>query len=379
MGESNETTSDQGQEVKIPQNIVDAFNESQDKWHPIIEEYLPELTDIFLTPENFNTILDLVQEETEETEGEMYEWELGSISKILGKILIPDSIRPTLENAKKLAREVVVDDNLDIKLLDVCAGAGIGSIMNWLEMKKMYPNKPCTIFAVDDAPESIQVAKTYLTLKGIPIKVTELEKIEEVNGFDGIVLIESEAMKAVDKFIEFEKQFNAVYSDHGIGYFDTKAHKGIVEKITKNLLDREGIFLVCSLENNVSVSLSYGKMISQILTNKHLMETIPNENSPYDLTEKDESAIVTAMNTKDTAALYSILQNFLKGCHFNDFIKYIKAIGSVAKTTKNLAREVDSSIEYTQQVLEDMGKESIIVPSYQDRKYSIARTLWYYN
>ena len=120
-------------------------------------------------------------------------------------------------------------------------------------------------------------------------------------------------------------------------------------------------------------------MLQNIFFNRNLFTTIPSEESPYELTEKDDMAIVTAMNTRDTAALYSILQNFAYDVKIHAFVQYIVASANVAKTTKNLARDVDSPVSYTQKILENSRKKSSIIPPVEKQHHSIARTLWYYN
>lgn len=367
------------QPLSIPQEVVNEFNDSQEEWQPIIQQTLPDLERYFLSPENFNTILDLFRAEAGNLEENQYPWELAHISKILGKMLISDSIRPTLENAKKIAQDLVVDDDPHIELFDVCSGAGISAMMNWCEIKKVHPDKTCTVIGVDKATESIEIAKTFLRLKNIPVVVVAVERIDEMKGFDGIILVQSDVTDAADIFQATRRTFHAVYSDHGIGYFDNDDHDEIIKTITQSLLKDKGVFQVCSLENNVSVELNYIKMITEILFTKDLMETIPDKQNPYVLAEKDGKAIVSAMNTNDSAALYSILQKFIYRAQFRDFAQYIQAIIRVAKATKTLANEVPSSIEYTQEVLKSLGYISSVEPPFANQQYSIARTLWYYN
>ncbi|MCD4756211.1 hypothetical protein K8R20_01175 [bacterium] len=365
------------QSIPIPQEIRDEFDSSQKEWLPIMQQYFPDLEEYFLSPENFDTILKFFP--AGELDKDQYKWELGNISRILGKILIPDSVRPTLENARRLAQELTIDDNTNIELFDVCSGAGIASMMNWVEIKKVHPDKNCTIFAVDKALSSIRIAEKCLSLKNIPVKRVALEEIDKVSGFDGIVLIESDVTDSADEFQASGKTFHAIYSDHGIGYFSHNSHDQIVETTTQSLLKDKGIFQVCSLESNVSVSLDYPKMIMEILFNKNLLSTIPDEENPYVLTEEDGKAIVSAMNTEDSAALYSLLQKFFHHLQWGDFGQYILAIIRVAKATKTHACDVRSSIEHTQKVLKVFNNDSDIVPPFGDQEYSIARTVWYYN
>jgi len=115
------------------------------------------------------------------------------------------------------------------------------------------------------------------------------------------------------------------------------------------------------------------QMIKDILFNKDLFNTIPNKAIPYLLDEKQETVYVKAINSKDSAGLYKILQVLFYDGRMSDFIGYIKSISKVAKVTKTLSKEVKSPIKFTHSLVEN----SEVKPSFNGQKYSIARTLWY--
>lgn len=351
----------------------EVFEKSQEEWEPLIQNYLPDFQDYFLSPDNFELIQKLLLDNyPRNIQDRLLDWEMEDMKQILGKIMIFDSVRPTYDNAVELADRLKISEKPNLEVLELCTGAGSSTMMTWKEIKRAFPEKACKLITVDVALESTIIAETLLKLKKIPvIRAGSLNEIPE--NYDGVIILNLEASDTVQKFVEAGKHFDAVVSDHGIGYFERDVHEQTVKNITDSLLEEGGILSVCSLENDIKVSLAYLQMIKEILFNKKLIDRIPNKETPYLLDERQETVYVRAINSKDSAGLYQILQVLFYDGRIADFIGYIKSISKVAKVTKTLSKEVKSPIRFSQSLL----PESEVEPSFNGQKYSIARTLWY--
>jgi len=383
----NEKESEE-QEKKVPINeipvpsftkmanadIYDQFEKSQKVFKSKVEKFLPNMEDYFITPDNFDLILETLEKRyPKEGETQLLQWKLEDIRQILGKILIPDSVKPTLDNAKVLAQYISEMEGDQVDILELCTGAGISAMMTWKEIKKANPDKRCSIITTDDALQSLLVAETLLSLKGVPVRLVSKQEIQNnsVFGFDGVSLVLSEASDIVNYYALVEKNFSAVISDHGINYFEKDHHHSIVNQIP-NLLKKGGVFQVCALENEPKMSLNYKKMALQILSfGKDLSKTIPDAKNPYEIEEVDGLPYVRAINSAESAGLYMLLREDLKNLDIISFGKYLKSIIGVAKVTKKLAKDVKSPISYTASLLEG----SKIIPNDKDQKLSIARSL----
>ncbi|HRX44112.1 MAG TPA: hypothetical protein P5059_02590 [Candidatus Dojkabacteria bacterium] len=355
------------------ENYKEIFNESQNQWEPLIKNYLPDFEEYFLSPDNFELIQNLLIENfPNESSERLLEWKIEDMKQILGKIMIFDSVRPTLENASQLAKRLREIEKENLKILEICTGAGISTMMTWKEIKKSSPEKTCTLVTVDDALESTIIAETLLKFKGVPFqRVEDIHLIPEQ--FDGVVLLNLEGNDTVKRFAQKGENFDAVVSDHGIGYWEKDLHEQTINNIVQHLLSDGGILSVCSLENDTKVSLAYLQMVKQILFNKNIINSIPNDDIPYQIDEKEGTVLIRAINSKDSAGLYKVLQVLFYEARLSDFLGYIKSIAKVAKVTKTLAKEVKSPIKYSQSLLEG----SSVQPPFDGQKYSIARTLWY--
>jgi len=293
------------------------------------------------------------------------------MGQILGKIMIPDSVSPTLDNAVELASRLQKTTK-KLEVLELCKGAGISTMMTWAEIKKANPNKGCMVITVDIANESLLLAEILLKFKKFPvIRVNALEKTPK--HFDGVVLLNLDASKIIEECANSGKKFDAVVSDHGIGYFENETHANIIRNFHNSLLDPGGIFSICSLENDVKVSLDYSRMIREILFGKNLLTRIPNTEVPYIIEERKNGVLIKTINSKESAGLYQMLQVLLHNGRISDFIGYIKTIARISKLTKTLSQEVKSPISFSHSLL----SQSEIKPSPEQQKYSIARSLWF--
>lgn len=246
-------------------------------------------------------------------------------------------------------------------------------MMTWLELKRKYPDSKFYITSIDSSLESLLLAETLLSFMEIPVLLLH-DNTKIPDCFDGITLINKEASKMVCELKDQNRNFNVIFSDHGIGYFEKEEHSNIIQNVM-SILAPGGTFYSHSLENNVKVSLSYPKMIKNILFNKDLIHSLPNEDQPYDLITTGDIVRVTGFNSKETAGFYKILQELLYSGKLSSFINYIKSISEVAKTTKKLAAEVKSPTSFTKELLDN----SEIWPSYAHREHSVSRTVWYSN
>jgi len=220
----------------------EVFEKSQEEWEPLIQNYLPDFQDYFLSPDNFELIQKLLLENyPRNTQDRLLDWEMEDMKQILGKIMIFDSVRPTYDNAVELADRLKISEKPNLEVLELCTGAGSSTMMTWKEIKKAIPEKSCKLITVDVALESTIIAEILLKFKGVPvIRVNKLNEIPE--NFDGVILLNLEASDTVEKFVEAGKHFDAVVSDHGIGYFEKDVHEQTVKNIKESLLEKDGVF-----------------------------------------------------------------------------------------------------------------------------------------
>ena len=338
----------------------------------MIGKFLPEMKEYFISPENYSFMVSLLEKRyPKEGMNELYQWELETISQILGKILIPDSVKPTLDNAKEVAKHMaeMKDDKLEI--LELCTGAGISAMMTYNEIKEECPDKQCSIITVDSALESLMMAEILLTMKGIPVRWVALK--DATTSFEGVSLIQLEASDTVKYFSSKGKKFNGVISDHGINYFEKEQHDSLVKEVPE-ILRQGGLFQICALENSPKVALDYKAMAFKILSfGKDLLKSIPNKEKPYEIEMVNGIPYVRAINSKESAGLYMLLRENLKKLDFKSFGKYLGSVINVAKTTKKLAHDVKSPVANTVEIL----PTAKVVPTFEEQELSIARSLFY--
>lgn len=89
----------------------DAFTNNRKNWSTLFSENLPDTADYLIGVENYQLIRQVWLEKFRETGLRQSDHHVEYIKLILGKILIPDSIFPTLENARFLASKVPNNKN----------------------------------------------------------------------------------------------------------------------------------------------------------------------------------------------------------------------------------------------------------------------------
>lgn len=345
------------------------FNLNRMKWSELYCKYLPDTADYLIGVENYHLIKKVWLLECLTIGLSKNNKNVEYLTPILSKILVPDAFFPTLQNARLLTEKIPYNkETFDI--LELCTGAGISTMMTWLEIKKKFPMVKCCITSVDVSFEAVLLAETLLGFMEIPVLRIQ-DKNEIPTEFDGVILINGEAASVVGDFVRHSRDFDAIYSDHGIGYIGKEQHSRII-KDTNSLLKPGGTFFVNVLDEKVKISISKPKMLGNILFNSDLFTSIPDHNQPYDLQCMGDYVRVTGFNSKETAGVYKILQELLYGGKILDFIN-IKAIKESTTAQSTTVQEVKSPIRFTQELLE----KSEISPTYDQRKHSVSRTLWY--
>ena len=131
---------------QVDANIVEKYRElfdhSRQQWDSYFRQYLPDFQDYFLTPDNFELILRIFSEHSIRTNNNNHDvHQMDILSRVLGKILVRDSIRPTLDNARELAQRLKAISPDKIEIFELCTGAGLATTMTYREMKKVFPEK----------------------------------------------------------------------------------------------------------------------------------------------------------------------------------------------------------------------------------------------
>ena len=387
-------------DARIENDIRPQFETSQEEMKDLVSTYLPGLKEYYLSPGGYKAILKVLN-----TDGKYTKWDLSvvDIVPILGKMLIPDSIKPTLENAKLLAdRLSATMGDQDKAILEVCTGAGISAMMTWKEMKKNNPEKACSILSIDKAQQSHMVAYTLLKLQGVPVRWVTREMLEKGNemldsntgkDFDGVSLITCEAEPLIEYLGEDgrKRKYDGIVSDHGINYFTNQLHEVVVGQLIPMVADR-GILQLCALENDTKVALDYKAMIGYILSREDLLKKFEEIDKPYEIekvqVEKEdknrgkyfeEMNYIKAIYSQESAGLYMMLRQMLGNFRFGLFGKYVNTIREVAGATDKLASSVKSPIAETVRVLQkiDENIKPEIYPLYDPQKPVIARSLFY--
>ncbi|MBN1617870.1 hypothetical protein JW887_00830 [Candidatus Dojkabacteria bacterium] len=375
----------------------------QDQFRDVFNKYLnPDGSEtFFISPHVFQIIAGIIPIAFKQLNAKMgagdslQSWEHENISAILGKALIPDSLSPTLSNARAIARDVAEfhAGRGRVVIRELCTGAGLATAMTWMEVRKAGA-EGVTIISTDNALESVVTAALVLSIFNIPHVIIQGEVPDALFDFDGVVLQYMDAGDAVRNEQGRSKQYSVVFSDHGISYFPQKVNDEIIGSLLGMLTER-GVMYVCGLEPDVTVALQYPFMIREILFGRGLRRDAytqirqgrertrakgDEQSVIYDTTVVGGRTAVTRFYTPESAGLYDMLHAFLFNKDersLSTCVLYIRSIIGVVRTTKKLGVEIRSPIEHSLRFVGGLmeGKyDASAIPPFEDGK-RVARTL----
>ncbi len=317
-----------------------------------------------LTPRHRKEIVDLLPTITENlykeltvTDEVVTKWPESTISAILSKGLILESVKYSQHIGKSVS-QLLKDSHLsqkdDMKICDLCVGTGITSSQLWSEFKNTLPNKNLQIHAVDNSIESIAASMCLFETQKIPYLVLKnIENLSEIpKDFNGIVLITTDAIEFLESHKPDDVAYDASVSENGISYFTPEKHKKALDLMVKST-NNDGIIGISSLDPNLTVNLDKKFLLREIITGSNKFEEYSKkiETGKEKQYEIKEGEIKKAM-TKETGGQIELLNNLLK-TDLPTFISYMKGLSSATKAAKVLVSEIKSPINETKQYINE--------------------------
>ena len=381
--------------IKIPTEISAEVRDAQNKFVPVFmsvhEKYNNSEEWKYMNPENpfvfapatirimSNELIPKLLKETttlfsngveENTERSMH-WEESNIEGILNKLLAYESYR--LERimaprARDYMNEAFPGEEV-IKVKELCTGAGITTALMYEALKET--GKKVEFHSADNSLQSVICAATLLTLRSIPTRIV-LDSGQKEKNFDGVTIYFETAQESIQKN---QDQYNFVYSDNGINYFDKPSHFAVVKEMIERVKPG-GLFQDCTLDPGMQVNLSTGSMLKTIFFTKKedFVKKVRSGDAEYNIKEKNGISFIEQLFSPSSTMQYELLAEVGKKLGVKAFVEYLGGAKKAGAITKKLAPKIAQDLRKTgMKILELTGIEGSYYPTYEDRKMSLTR------